>query len=152
MSASLSAILNPSDSFNTNSSPSNTFKKIIQLIQDQQIWVQVLWDIGWAYKNIAVKYNITIWAVQYTCTHPQTPQKWSGKPPQLFKEQVNILVDFVTVFKANQQLSYWCLTLILEFDCEAQSIQHALQQQGFWWCLACNKPSISSKNQQLQLV
>jgi len=60
MSAPLSAILNPPGPSNTNPSPPNTPRKAIQLTRDQRIRVQVLRDIGWAYKDIAAKYNITI--------------------------------------------------------------------------------------------
>lgn len=160
MSAPLSAILNPSGAIsspsNTNlSSPSplSTPKKIhMQLTQDKWIWICVLWDIEWKYKNIAAKYNASLQVVQWVCTHSQIPKKWSDRPLRLSEKQVKSLVEFVTVSKTNWWLFYWCLPSILDFNCSAWSVQYVLQQWDFRWCLTHQKSSISSKNQWLQLV
>lgn len=150
MSAPLSAILNPPSTI--LSPPSTPKKALTQLTQDQQIWIQVLQNLGWMYKNITQKYDITFWVIQWACTHPQTPKKQSDRPSQLSEEQIESLVEFVMTSKENHWLPYYWIPEILRFNCSINSIQYALKKQGFKRCLVHNKPPISEKNQQLWLV
>jgi len=150
MSAPLSAILNPPGA---NPSPPSTLKKSLKrLTRNQQVRIRVLRDIGWAYKDIALKYDVTIRAVQYACMNPQTPKKRSGRPSRLSEEQVECLIDFVTYSKLNRRLPYYRNPDTLRFDCGVDLIQYALKRKGFKRCLARNKPPISKKNQQDRLT
>ena len=124
-----------------------------QLMRTQWVKIQTLhFNTDWTYRAIATHYEITQQIIQWVCTHPQTSSKCSDQPFKLTDKQVNILMQFVTASKYNRQLTLWCLSSILEFDCSTWTVRSVLKCEKFEWYLVCQKSFIIKKNQQNQLA
>ena len=130
--------------------PPSTPRK--QLSRDERIRIRTLRDVGWSYQAIADKYKHTYGAVQWACSHAQTPVKRPGRPSKLSAEQIEALVEFVVASKVNRRLPYYRLPSLLGFECGTDSVHYALRKAGFKRCLARNKPPISEKNRQARLA
>lgn len=57
-----------------------------RLTRDERLRIRTVRDVGWSYQAIVNKYGFTHPAVQYACTHGETPSKHTGRPPTLSEE------------------------------------------------------------------
>jgi hypothetical protein len=101
-------------------------------------------------------YNIIITVRQvshvYITDHP-TPQKRSGRPPLLWPERVQILIDFVRSSRVTRQMTYLALSLYFRaWDCTEYVIRGALRRARFKRYVARSKCKLSVKNKADRLA
>ena len=64
-------------------------------------------DLGYTQCAIADYLRMTRNQVQYTQNIKQvTPKKPKGRPPKLMEDQVNKIIEFISISKQNQQMPY----------------------------------------------
>jgi Transposase len=133
-------------------SPSTPKRK--QLTRDQRLRIQTLHQAGWTDDAIYAHFRhegVTYYQIEYTChfTHP-TPQKRSGRPPLLTKEQESQLIAFVRTSKTTRRLSY--LAIAIHFHWGVDAVKGCLERAGYRRYIARVKPPISEKNRELRLA
>ena len=114
--------------------------KKTRLTRDDRLRIRTLREVGWSYQDIVSKYGFTYSGVQYACTHPLTPSKRAGRPPQMNQEQSDALVAFVTASQHNRRLPYEQIADLLGLTCGVESIKYALRKRGFRRCQPHSKP------------
>ncbi|EMD69291.1 hypothetical protein COCSADRAFT_77007, partial [Bipolaris sorokiniana ND90Pr] len=57
--------------------------------------IHTLWQARFTYKQIAEQLNVTYRSVQYALSMPITPQKRSGRPTVLSREQIAEFIAFI---------------------------------------------------------
>jgi hypothetical protein len=122
-----------------------------QLSRDERIRIRVLRDIGWTHQAIVEHTGATIRQVRYAIATQATPQRRSGRPPILTPSQINSLVEFVYISKANRRMAICQIPKALGWDCSEYAVQYALRRAGFAQYLAQRKPPISEANRQIRL-
>jgi hypothetical protein len=121
------------------------------LSRDQRIQVQTLHEFGHQrYSEIASNIGCTINQVQYAVTHRITPQKHHcGRYLLLSEEEIDVLIDFVSVSRKNRRMPWIEITLI--WGCLEKAIGSAFKSRGYSRHIARKKPVISEKNRVLRL-
>ena len=102
------------------------------LTRDERIRVHTLHNIGLGYAEITKKLNFTYRQVHYAATHRVTPQfKNSGVKSFLNSESLQHLIDFVRTSRRNRRFSYYELAFELGWNVSVETIQQALEKEGF---------------------
>lgn len=124
-----------------------------QLTRDERIQAQILHQAGHTYIQIAKQLDITVYHVQYACTHQATPQNHArGRHLLLHTPDRKVLTDWVTTSKATRRTPYYKIPAILGWEISSKAIQNALEKEGFHRRLGRRKPPISVKNRALRLA
>jgi hypothetical protein len=131
--------------------PSTPKKK--QLSCDQRRDIRALKSTNMTHQQVIEHllfvYNIiiTVRQVSLACTadHP-TPEKRTGRPPLLWPERVEILINFVRSSRLARQMTYFALSLYFHaWNCTEYAIRGALRRAGFKRYIARYKCKLSLK-------
>jgi len=134
--------------------------KRTQLSRDQRRDIRALKSTNMTHAQIVQHflfvYNVIITArqVSLACTADHsTPQKRSGRPPLLWPERVQILIDFVRSSRIARQMTYLALSLHFRaWNCTKYAIRGALRRAGFKRYVARSKCKLSAKNKADRLA
>ena len=129
----------------------NTEKR--HLTRDEILEVRVLRDLGWTYEAIAAHMKITQFQVQYSVLriYP-TPEKRSGRPTVLRKDQEEELIEYICSSKHTRRQTYYSLSRQFPWGVGEGTIRSVLRRNGFNRRMALCKPPISETNRIKQLA
>jgi transposase len=124
--------------------------------RDQRLKARTLHDLGWSYQAISKELDLTIRQVQTAVTnsHP-TPEKRKERPSILSPHHIQILIEWVTAFKANRRMPWnlipEAVASRLGFLAGIYAIRNALRLYGFNRRVTRRKPPIIEVNRLLRL-
>jgi transposase len=119
--------------------------------RDQRLRAQTLHDFGLTYTQIHEQLGLTLRQIQYAISHRITPKKRSGRPSRLSQEEIDELIAWICLSKANRRTPWIKLPVILELNVGYYCIRTALRKAGFARRVARRKPPLSVRNQQTRL-
>ena len=108
-----------------------------EMTRDQRLQARTLQAIGWKYTEIYKFFydkneKISYRQIYYACKTRTTPQKRSGRPPILTTNQVEELIDFISLSKINRRMAYWRVAVELGWEGVKESaIRSALRRAGY---------------------
>ncbi len=154
-------------------SPGLGLSPVHEMTRDQRLQARTLHVVRQKYTDIhkffqEKKKNITYRQICYACKTRATPQKRSGRPLILTTNQVDELIEFISLLKTNRRMAFWRVTLELGWEgVQASAIRSALRRVGYkvysiipslqnfltilQRYVALHKPPILEKNQKLRL-
>ncbi len=144
-----------------------------EMTRDQRLQARTLLAVGFKYTAIQEwfkerKEHLTYKQISYACTTRATPQKRSGRPLILTKNQVDEIIEFISLSKTNRRMAFWRIAIELGWEgVGATAIRSALRRVGYkvptrllyrpplltvlQRYVALRKPSITEKNRKLRL-
>lgn len=109
-----------------------------QMTRDQRIQARTLHSIGLSYQDIQKWFiaeksiKLTYRQIYYACTTRATPQKRTGRPPVLTTNQIEEIIDFVSLSKTNRRMAYWRIAIELGWEGVGETaIRSALRRAGY---------------------
>lgn len=114
--------------------------------RDQRLQIQTLHDAGLKYGQIREQLGFTFRQIQYALSHRITPKKRRGRPLILTQEQINEIITWICILKANRRTSWIKILIVLELNVSYYCIRIALRNVGFARRVARRKPSLSERN------
>ena len=94
--------------------------------------ILLITNLGYSQHSIASYLGTTQHVVQYTQQVKQaTPQKPRGRHPKISRDQVDKIIEFISILKQNRQIPYYRLIDILYLDISCHSLRNALSRKGY---------------------
>jgi hypothetical protein len=70
---------------------------------------------------------------------------WTGRPRLLNQQQVYDIIDYISFSYKHRCLDYFQLKTELQLDCSIDTLERRLKEQGYYRCVACQKPYLTLK-------
>jgi hypothetical protein len=119
--------------------------------RDQRLQAQTLYDTGLTYAQIRTQLGLTFRQVQYAVSHRLTPKKRHGRPPILTQEEVNNIIVWIYVLKANRRTPWIKIPISFKLNIGYYCVRRALRNAGFARRVVRRKPSLSERNRIARL-
>jgi hypothetical protein len=71
--------------------------------RDQRLQAHTLHDFGLTYTLIHEQLGLTLRQIQYAISHQISPKKRSGRPSRVTQEEINELIAWICISKANRR-------------------------------------------------
>lgn len=122
------------------------------LTRDDRIRIRSLRNEGYTYRRICDSVGCTERQVGYALSHPLTPKKRGGRPPELTKDQVDDIELFVTLSQAGRLMPWDQLAVTFShFGVGKKAIRTAMKNRGYRRYVARRESPLSPKNRDLRL-
>ena len=112
--------------------------------RDRHQKILLMTDLGYSQRAIASYLDTFRHVVQYTQKiQHATPQKPKGRPPKLTEDQLDEVIEFISISKQNRRMPYYRVIDVLNLDISTHCLRNSLNRRGYRRCIALRKPPIS---------
>jgi transposase len=145
------ASMDSANELNRPQTPPASDSTILCSTRDQRLQAQTFHDAGLTYAQIRAPLGLTLRQVQYAVSHRLTPKKRHGRPPILTQEEVNDIITWICVSKANRRTLWIKIPMSLKLNVGYYCVRRALRNAGFARRVARRKPPQSERNRTARL-